>query len=80
VPFPHAVDDHQTANARYLADAGAAVLVADAALSAEGLAAQIQTWADDRAALTRMGAKARALAQPAAAVTVAKHCLDLLHA
>lgn len=80
VPFPHAVDDHQTANARYLADAGAAVLVADAALTAEALAAQLQIWAEDRDLLTQMGAKARALAQPMAADTVAHHCLDLLHA
>ena len=80
VPFPHAVDDHQTANARYLADAGAAVLVADGALHAEGLAAQLQAWAHDRETLARMGAKARALAQPTAAATVAGHCLALLHA
>ena len=56
------------------------VLVADAALTAEALAAQLQIWAEDRDLLTQMGAKARALAQPMAADTVAHHCLDLLHA
>jgi len=38
VPYPHAVDDHQTANARFLADAGAAILVPESELSAERLA------------------------------------------
>ncbi|MBU6336142.1 MAG: UDP-N-acetylglucosamine--N-acetylmuramyl-(pentapeptide) pyrophosphoryl-undecaprenol N-acetylglucosamine transferase, partial [Chloroflexi bacterium] len=80
VPFPHAVDDHQTANARYLADAGAAVLVADAALNAEALAAQLQDWAQDRERLQGMGARARMLALPDAASTVATHCLELMHA
>lgn len=80
VPFPHAVDDHQTANARYLADAGAAVLVADAALNAEALAARLQDWAQDRERLRGMGARARTLALPDAARTVATHCLALMHA
>jgi UDP-N-acetylglucosamine--N-acetylmuramyl-(pentapeptide) pyrophosphoryl-undecaprenol N-acetylglucosamine transferase len=34
IPFPHAVDDHQTANARYLADNGAALLVQQSDLTA----------------------------------------------
>src|SRR5439155_10683619 len=38
IPYPHAVDDHQTANARFLADAGAAVLVPQSELSPERLA------------------------------------------
>lgn len=42
VPFPHAVDDHQTANAQFLSDAGAAVLCQQRDLSAERLAEQLQ--------------------------------------
>jgi len=42
VPFPAAVDDHQTANARYLVNAGAAVLIAERELTAERLAAEIE--------------------------------------
>src|SRR5918911_4560554 len=41
VPFPHAVDDHQTANARFLADKGAAILLPQSELTAERLAALI---------------------------------------
>ena len=48
VPYPHAADDHQTANARALAEAGAAVLVAQRDLTAERLAAELD-GADGRA-------------------------------
>lgn len=53
VPFPHAVDDHQTHNARFLVDAGAAWLLPQNELSAAGLARQLQ-------ALTRPELQARA--------------------
>lgn len=53
VPFPHAVDDHQTHNARFLVDAGAAWLLPQNQLSAAGLARQLQT-------LTRPELQARA--------------------
>jgi UDP-N-acetylglucosamine--N-acetylmuramyl-(pentapeptide) pyrophosphoryl-undecaprenol N-acetylglucosamine transferase len=59
VPFPFAVDDHQTANARYLADAGAAVLIAERDLTPERLAAELTRLLADRAALVRMGEAAR---------------------
>lgn len=62
VPFPYAVDDHQTANARYLADAGAAVLMPEAGLTAEKLAAQLQALLADRAQLIRMAEAARSKA------------------
>jgi len=75
VPFPHAVDDHQTANARFLADAGAALLVPQAALSAEGLASMLCGLT--RARLAAMAEKARALARPGAAHAVADVCAEL---
>jgi UDP-N-acetylglucosamine--N-acetylmuramyl-(pentapeptide) pyrophosphoryl-undecaprenol N-acetylglucosamine transferase len=80
VPFPHAVDDHQTANGRYLADAGAAVMLADATLTPETLSTVFAGWLADRAGLLRMGQRARELALPAAATTVAGHCMELLDA
>ncbi len=71
IPFPFASGDHQTANARSLADAGAALLIPDAELSGERLAATLLSLAADRAGLARMGAAAGALAQPTAASRIA---------
>ena len=59
VPFPFAVDDHQTTNARYLADAGAALLVQQRDLTAEKLADMLR-GADARAAPRDGGEGARA--------------------
>jgi UDP-N-acetylglucosamine--N-acetylmuramyl-(pentapeptide) pyrophosphoryl-undecaprenol N-acetylglucosamine transferase len=75
VPFPHAVDDHQTANARFLADQGAAILVPQSEMSAEKLAALIGSL--DRAKLLDMAATARALGKPDAARLVAKRCMEM---
>lgn len=62
VPFPFAVDDHQTANARYLADAGAAVLVAEKDLTPQRLASTLQQLLGDQPALIAMAEAARAKA------------------
>ena len=75
VPYPHAVDDHQTGNARYLADAGAARLWPQGELNAEALA-------DWLAALTRercleMAQAARRMALTDAASKVADVCAEL---
>lgn len=76
VPYPHAVDDHQTYNARYLVDAGAAQLVDDAALTPEHLAGVLQTLcADGRAGLLACAEAARRVAQPAAAQHLLDACL-----
>jgi UDP-N-acetylglucosamine--N-acetylmuramyl-(pentapeptide) pyrophosphoryl-undecaprenol N-acetylglucosamine transferase len=75
VPFPFAVDDHQTANARFLAEAGAAILVQQKELTAEKLAALIRSL--DRARLVDMAKKARALGKPDAARTVARRCMEI---
>ena len=74
VPFPAAVDDHQTFNARYLVDAGAAVLIADRELSGERLAQEIATLCADRARLSAMAERARRLARPDATQTLAAVC------
>jgi UDP-N-acetylglucosamine--N-acetylmuramyl-(pentapeptide) pyrophosphoryl-undecaprenol N-acetylglucosamine transferase len=75
VPFPYAVDDHQTANARFLADEGAAVLLSQQDLSPEGLAKLLRSL--DRKALAAMAQKAKALGKPDAARVVADRCMAL---
>ena len=75
VPFPHAVDDHQTANARFLAERGAAILLPQSEMSAARLAALIASL--DRARLLDMAEKARSLGRPQAARVVAERCMAL---
>lgn len=75
VPFPHAVDDHQTANAKFLADKGAAILLPQSRLTAQALAALIGSL--DRPKLLDMAGKARALGKPDAARLVAQRCMEL---
>lgn len=75
VPFPHAVDDHQTGNARFLADQGAALLLPQNELSPEGLAATLAGL--QRENLLAMAVRARALAKPEAALEVAELCEQL---
>ena len=75
VPFPHAVDDHQTANARFLADRGAAILLPQSELTPQRLAALIGSL--DRTKLLEMAKKARALGKPDAAKVVARRCMEL---
>lgn len=74
VPYPHAVDDHQTANARYLANAGAAILLPQGELTAEKLSL-IQNLS--RAQLLQMAERARDSARPDAARAVADVCEEL---
>lgn len=69
VPFPHAVDDHQTGNAQYLAAEGAAVLVQQAGLSPAWLAARLGEF--NRTSLLKMALAARRLARTSAAADVA---------
>lgn len=74
VPFPHAVDDHQTHNARYLADQGAAWLIPQHELSARRLADLLKSASRD--ALLAMAEQARALGKPEATATVARICRE----
>ncbi|MFZ3041721.1 MAG: undecaprenyldiphospho-muramoylpentapeptide beta-N-acetylglucosaminyltransferase [Thiobacillus sp.] len=76
VPFPSAVDDHQTGNAEFLADAGAAWLIQQKDLSAEKLAALIGGL--DRATLGAMSDRAMKLARPDATQRVADICEALV--
>ena len=75
VPFPHAVDDHQTRNACYLADRGAALLMPQRELTPQSLAAALRGLT--RARLLEMARAARAVGKPDAAQKVADLCMEL---
>ena len=75
VPYPYAVDDHQTSNARYLADADAAFLVSQDALSAERLAEILAGLS--RQSLMDMANNARRLGMPESTRLVTEQCLLL---
>lgn len=76
VPYPHAHADEQTANARALTDAGAAVLVPDAELDAERLVAEVAPLLADDARRVAMSSAARALGRRDAASAVARVVLS----
>jgi UDP-N-acetylglucosamine--N-acetylmuramyl-(pentapeptide) pyrophosphoryl-undecaprenol N-acetylglucosamine transferase len=75
VPYPQAAGDHQRANARWMADAGAAVVIGDAELTAARLGGEVAALLDDRARLRAMAAAARSIARPRAAQDVARELL-----
>ena len=75
IPFPFAVDDHQTYNARFLSDCGAAVLLPQSQLSAEKLAQLLQKM--NREKLLAMAQQARSVAKADAAQRVAQVCAEL---
>jgi UDP-N-acetylglucosamine--N-acetylmuramyl-(pentapeptide) pyrophosphoryl-undecaprenol N-acetylglucosamine transferase len=79
VPFPAAVDDHQTANAQYLVREGAAVLISDRDLTAERLASELKVLCE-RGKLLAMAERARLVAKPRAAEELAAACLEQLEA
>ena len=76
VPFPYATDDHQTANAKYLADAGAAILIQQDVLQPGKLTDLLEDFCQQRELLLEMACRARALAIPDAARRVAALCLQ----
>jgi UDP-N-acetylglucosamine--N-acetylmuramyl-(pentapeptide) pyrophosphoryl-undecaprenol N-acetylglucosamine transferase len=80
VPFPGAVDDHQTRNADWFVAAGAGVLVPQAELTAERLAAELAAWGADRRLSIERASRARALARPDATAEIAGLCLELAEA
>jgi UDP-N-acetylglucosamine--N-acetylmuramyl-(pentapeptide) pyrophosphoryl-undecaprenol N-acetylglucosamine transferase len=75
VPYPHATGDHQTANARWMQQAGAAVVVRDAELTPARLAAEIEALLADPARLAAMGRASAALGRPDAAQRIADEVL-----
>jgi UDP-N-acetylglucosamine--N-acetylmuramyl-(pentapeptide) pyrophosphoryl-undecaprenol N-acetylglucosamine transferase len=75
VPYPHAAGDHQSANAAWMARAGAAVVLPDAQLTPGRLAAEVATLLGDRGRLAAMGRASAALARPDAAARIAHEVL-----
>ena len=75
VPFPHAVDDHQTTNAKFLSARGAAILLPQPELSAQRLAELMRGFTRER--LLEMAEKARVLGKPDATERVARACMEL---
>lgn len=78
VPFPFAVDDHQTSNASFLSDQGAAVLLPQNKLTPQALAQLLMGLT--RVRLLEMAVKARALAKPDATQLVAQACMEMAKA
>jgi len=80
IPFPFAVDDHQTRNAQFLSQRGAAVLLPQGELSAERIAHLLRDLGDGkrgREKLLAMAQQARGLAKADAALAVARICGEL---
>lgn len=77
VPYPYAVDDHQSHNAAMLVDAGAARLITDAQLDAEKVAQLVKHFAENRASLITMAMAARKVAKAGSAQLIAKRCLEV---
>ena len=73
VPFPHAVDDHQTGNAKFLVNVGGAFLMPQSEMSADAIAL-IRNYS--RGQLLEMAEKARSLAKPEATRDVANICAE----
>ncbi|NNF50915.1 MAG: undecaprenyldiphospho-muramoylpentapeptide beta-N-acetylglucosaminyltransferase [Gammaproteobacteria bacterium] len=77
IPFPSAVDDHQTRNAEFLVNAGAAELLRQSEMSEERLGACIGRLLADRTVLLRMAERARVLAKPSAGDSLTEACAAL---
>lgn len=76
IPFPFAVDDHQTSNARFLSDKGAAILIPQNELTSERLAELLMGFTREK--LSEMAMKARQLAKPDATRVVAEACMEAI--
>ncbi len=77
IPYPFAAADHQTANARILADQGAALLLPQSELAAATLAPLLGNLLNDRPTLLRMAQSARALGQPSAVDKLLAECCSI---
>lgn len=78
VPYPHAVDDHQTHNGQFLVDADAAVMLQQRDLTPESLAKTLNELIGDRSRLVNMARSANALAQVQATDMIADSCEELV--
>ncbi len=79
VPYPHAVDDHQTKNAGFMVAAGAAVLLPQHEMSALTLSTQLKNLLEKRETMKEMAQAARKLARPDATEKVVSYCMEACH-
>jgi UDP-N-acetylglucosamine--N-acetylmuramyl-(pentapeptide) pyrophosphoryl-undecaprenol N-acetylglucosamine transferase len=77
IPFPHAADDHQSRNAEYLVDGGAALMEQERNLDGDRLAALVGSLLADRGQRARMGAQALRLAKRDATASIINDCMRL---
>lgn len=77
IPYPYAVDDHQTKNAEYLSFPGAAILVQQKELNETDLAELLKQNLNNRTELQRMAEKARALAMTHATEKLVQRCMEV---
>jgi UDP-N-acetylglucosamine--N-acetylmuramyl-(pentapeptide) pyrophosphoryl-undecaprenol N-acetylglucosamine transferase len=80
VPLPHAIDDHQTANARALSDCGGGILLRQSDMSADAVCTLLEAVIAEPQRLSRMAAAASAAAIPDAAARVSDYCEELMYA
>lgn len=80
VPYPYATDDHQTANARFLEQHDAAVVVPEDRLTSERLIEMLQEFQDNREVLSTMAIQARACSMPDADEMIAAACREVMYA
>lgn len=80
IPLPHAIDDHQTANAGYLARQGAADLLPQHGLTTDDLTQRLAVLFSNPEMLQQMAANARQLAKPDATRDVVQACQEVAHA
>ncbi|MFO8141040.1 MAG: undecaprenyldiphospho-muramoylpentapeptide beta-N-acetylglucosaminyltransferase [Marinobacter sp.] len=76
VPFPHAVDDHQTRNGQHMVKADAAILIPQSKMTPHVLAETLQDLAGNRERILNMAKAARSLARPDATERVVNYCLE----
>jgi len=80
IPFPHAVDDHQTSNARYLSESGGAILFQQADLTEENLAQLLSELYQARDRIKQMSLNAKNKAKPKATQQVSELCMEAAYA
>ncbi len=77
IPFPYAIDDHQTVNGKLLVEQGSATMIQQKELTVEMLAEEITQLCNSRSRLLEMAMRARELAKTGAASRVAKVCMEV---
>ena len=80
VPYPYAIDDHQTANAMWLANNGAAIVMPQSEMTEENIVKELTQIISDKTVLTAMSAAAKKCAVPDASVRVADYCEEACYA